>query len=92
MQYDEAERRKEMAMNSLEKYTHYYERWAANEQVGPASAGILLDPMLVLAASGDCLLVPVISLQGDSQPAALVTWDARVPSLLFLDLPMQRAF
>lgn len=21
-------------MNSLEKYTHYYERWAANEQVG----------------------------------------------------------
>ncbi|CAI7735601.1 unnamed protein product [Closterium sp. NIES-53] len=30
--YDETERRREMAKNSLEKYTHYYERWAANEQ------------------------------------------------------------
>ncbi|KAH9318558.1 hypothetical protein KI387_020327, partial [Taxus chinensis] len=29
--YDEAERRREMAKNSLEKYTHYYERWATNE-------------------------------------------------------------
>ncbi|KAK4404089.1 putative E3 ubiquitin-protein ligase ARI8 [Sesamum angolense] len=25
--YDEAERRREMAKNSLERYTHYYERW-----------------------------------------------------------------
>jgi hypothetical protein len=32
-QYDEAERRREMAKNSLEKYTHYYERWATNESV-----------------------------------------------------------
>ncbi|RXI00759.1 hypothetical protein DVH24_000993 [Malus domestica] len=31
--YDEAERRREMAKNSLEKYTHYYERWASNQQV-----------------------------------------------------------
>jgi ariadne-1 len=29
--YDEAERRREMAKNSLERYTHYYERWATNE-------------------------------------------------------------
>ncbi|KAL3507131.1 hypothetical protein ACH5RR_032513 [Cinchona calisaya] len=29
--YDEAERRKEMAKNSLERYTHYYERWATNQ-------------------------------------------------------------
>ncbi|CAA6668295.1 unnamed protein product [Spirodela intermedia] len=29
--YDEAERRREMAKNSLERYTHYYERWAANQ-------------------------------------------------------------
>lgn len=29
--YDECERRREMAKNSLEKYTHYYERWATNE-------------------------------------------------------------
>ena len=33
VQYNETERRREMAKNSLEKYTHYYERWAANEQV-----------------------------------------------------------
>ncbi|KAM0986225.1 hypothetical protein ACFX13_013678 [Malus domestica] len=30
--YDEAERRREMAKNSLERYTHYYERWASNQQ------------------------------------------------------------
>ncbi|KAK9146137.1 hypothetical protein Sjap_006040 [Stephania japonica] len=30
--YDEAERRREMAKNSLERYTHYYERWATNQQ------------------------------------------------------------
>ncbi|XP_064955898.1 probable E3 ubiquitin-protein ligase ARI8 isoform X1 [Musa acuminata AAA Group] len=29
--YDESERRKEMAKNSLERYTHYYERWATNQ-------------------------------------------------------------
>eukprot|EP00252_Welwitschia_mirabilis_P004875 TRINITY_DN1520_c0_g3_i1.p1 TRINITY_DN1520_c0_g3~~TRINITY_DN1520_c0_g3_i1.p1 ORF type:complete len:546 (+),score=119.79 TRINITY_DN1520_c0_g3_i1:530-2167(+) len=29
--YDEAERRREMAKNSLERYMHYYERWATNE-------------------------------------------------------------
>ncbi|OAY37654.1 probable E3 ubiquitin-protein ligase ARI7 isoform X2 [Manihot esculenta] len=29
--YDEAERRREMAKNSLERYTHYYERWASNQ-------------------------------------------------------------
>eukprot|EP00245_Coleochaete_scutata_P005603 TRINITY_DN19268_c0_g1_i1.p1 TRINITY_DN19268_c0_g1~~TRINITY_DN19268_c0_g1_i1.p1 ORF type:complete len:588 (-),score=91.66 TRINITY_DN19268_c0_g1_i1:664-2427(-) len=29
--YDETERRREMAKNSLEKYTHFYERWNANE-------------------------------------------------------------
>lgn len=30
--HDETERRREMAKNSLERYTHYYERWASNEQ------------------------------------------------------------
>jgi len=39
VQYDEAERRREMAKNSLERYTHYYERWATNESV---STGIWL--------------------------------------------------
>ncbi|XP_042007095.1 probable E3 ubiquitin-protein ligase ARI8 [Salvia splendens] len=29
--YDDAERRREMAKNSLERYTHYYERWASNQ-------------------------------------------------------------
>ncbi|GAB2287126.1 Probable E3 ubiquitin-protein ligase ari8 [Dionaea muscipula] len=29
--YDDAERRREMAKNSLERYTHYYERWATNQ-------------------------------------------------------------
>ncbi|XP_072989894.1 probable E3 ubiquitin-protein ligase ARI8 [Typha latifolia] len=29
--YDDSERRKEMAKNSLERYTHYYERWASNQ-------------------------------------------------------------
>jgi ariadne-1 len=32
-QYDDSERRREMAKNSLERYTHYYERWAANQSV-----------------------------------------------------------
>ncbi|XP_062075161.1 probable E3 ubiquitin-protein ligase ARI7 [Humulus lupulus] len=27
----EAEKRREMAKNSLERYTHYYERWATNQ-------------------------------------------------------------
>jgi hypothetical protein len=39
VQYDEAERRREMAKNSLEKYTHYYERWATNESVRGHSIG-----------------------------------------------------
>lgn len=30
--HDETEKRREMAKNSLERYTHYYERWASNEQ------------------------------------------------------------
>ncbi|KAL8171883.1 hypothetical protein V2J09_023687 [Rumex salicifolius] len=29
--YDESEKRREMAKNSLERYTHYYERWATNQ-------------------------------------------------------------
>ena len=33
LQYDEAEKRREMAKNSLERYTHYYERWATNQSV-----------------------------------------------------------
>ncbi|KAI8537597.1 hypothetical protein RHMOL_Rhmol09G0036300 [Rhododendron molle] len=28
--YDEAERRREMAKKSVDRYTHYYERWATN--------------------------------------------------------------
>ncbi|KAL0290675.1 UNVERIFIED_CONTAM: putative E3 ubiquitin-protein ligase ARI8 [Sesamum calycinum] len=31
--FDEAEKRREMAKNSLERYTHYYERWATNQSV-----------------------------------------------------------
>ncbi|KAJ6690985.1 RBR-TYPE E3 UBIQUITIN TRANSFERASE [Salix koriyanagi] len=31
--YDESERRREMAKNSLERYTHYYERWASNQLI-----------------------------------------------------------
>lgn len=38
--YDESERRREMAKNSLERYTHYYERWATNES---SRAKALLD-------------------------------------------------
>lgn len=33
LQYDECEKRREMAKNSLERYTHYYERWASNQSV-----------------------------------------------------------
>jgi hypothetical protein len=33
LQYDESEKRKEMAKNSLERYMHYYERWASNQSV-----------------------------------------------------------
>ncbi|KAL2482250.1 putative E3 ubiquitin-protein ligase [Forsythia ovata] len=29
--FDETEKRREMAKNSLERYTHYYERWATNQ-------------------------------------------------------------
>ncbi|KAJ7978294.1 RBR-type E3 ubiquitin transferase [Quillaja saponaria] len=29
--YDDSEKRREMAKNSLERYTHYYERWATNQ-------------------------------------------------------------
>ncbi|KAG4979624.1 hypothetical protein JHK85_033582 [Glycine max] len=31
--YDDTERRREMAKNSLERYTHYYERWASNQSI-----------------------------------------------------------
>ncbi|PIA53358.1 hypothetical protein AQUCO_00900141v1 [Aquilegia coerulea] len=31
-EYDETEKRREMAKRSLERYTHYYERWATNEK------------------------------------------------------------
>ena len=37
VQYDDAEKRREMAKNSLERYTHYYERWATNQLVGTVS-------------------------------------------------------
>ncbi|KAL0874561.1 hypothetical protein Bca101_024266 [Brassica carinata] len=30
--YDEAEKKRQMAKSSLERYTHYYERWASNEK------------------------------------------------------------
>lgn len=33
LQYDETEKRREMAKNSLERYMHYYERWASNQSV-----------------------------------------------------------
>ncbi|KAL8253346.1 hypothetical protein R6Q59_037039 [Mikania micrantha] len=29
--YDDTEKRREMAKNSLERYTHFYERWATNQ-------------------------------------------------------------
>ncbi|KAK9082496.1 hypothetical protein Syun_031817 [Stephania yunnanensis] len=31
IQYEETEKRREMAKNSLERYTHYYERWTTNQ-------------------------------------------------------------
>ncbi|KAF5177833.1 E3 ubiquitin-protein ligase dbl4, partial [Thalictrum thalictroides] len=31
-EYDETEKRREMAKRSLKRYTHYYQRWAANER------------------------------------------------------------
>ncbi|KAL5215589.1 hypothetical protein ABZP36_006990 [Zizania latifolia] len=40
--YDECERRREMAKNSLERYTHYYERWAANQSSRQKALGDLL--------------------------------------------------
>jgi len=40
-QYDESERRREMAKNSLERYTHYYERWATNQSVSRNLQAIL---------------------------------------------------
>ncbi|EOA39378.1 hypothetical protein CARUB_v10012456mg [Capsella rubella] len=39
--YDEAEKRREMAKNSLERYTHYYERWASNQQSRQKAMGDL---------------------------------------------------
>lgn len=33
LQYDESEKRRKRAKFSLERYTHYYERWATNESV-----------------------------------------------------------
>ncbi|XP_062183789.1 probable E3 ubiquitin-protein ligase ARI8 [Phragmites australis] len=39
--YDESERRREMAKNSLERYTHYYERWAANQSSRSKALGDL---------------------------------------------------
>jgi hypothetical protein len=33
LQYDETEARRERAKNSLERYMHYYERWASNQTV-----------------------------------------------------------
>ncbi|XP_071690248.1 probable E3 ubiquitin-protein ligase ARI7 [Rutidosis leptorrhynchoides] len=39
--YDEAERRREMAKNSLERYTHYYERWATNQSSRKKAMGDL---------------------------------------------------
>ncbi|CAH8319843.1 unnamed protein product [Eruca vesicaria subsp. sativa] len=30
--YDEVEKKREMAKSSLERYTHYYERWASNQK------------------------------------------------------------
>ncbi|XP_062226031.1 probable E3 ubiquitin-protein ligase ARI8 [Phragmites australis] len=39
--YDESERRREMAKNSLERYTHYYERWAANQSSRAKALGDL---------------------------------------------------
>jgi hypothetical protein len=33
LQYDETESRRERAKNSLERYMHYYERWASNQTV-----------------------------------------------------------
>ncbi|GAV69930.1 IBR domain-containing protein [Cephalotus follicularis] len=39
--YDEAERRRELAKNSLERYTHYYERWASNQSSRQKALGDL---------------------------------------------------
>ncbi|KAE8819229.1 putative E3 ubiquitin-protein ligase ARI8 [Hordeum vulgare] len=39
--FDDSERRREMAKNSLERYTHYYERWAANQSSRQKALGDL---------------------------------------------------
>lgn len=49
VQYDEAERRREMAKNSLERYTHYYERWATNESVSAGGSYRFLAVSFALA-------------------------------------------
>ncbi|GLT27961.1 hypothetical protein SLA2020_029240 [Shorea laevis] len=45
--YDETEKRREMAKNSLERYTHYYERWATN-QLSRQKALVDLQQMLTM--------------------------------------------
>ncbi|GLT87923.1 hypothetical protein SLE2022_059740 [Rubroshorea leprosula] len=45
--YDETEKRREMAKNSLERYTHYYERWATN-QLSRQKALVDLQQMLTV--------------------------------------------
>ncbi|XP_074563926.1 putative E3 ubiquitin-protein ligase ARI7 [Curcuma longa] len=46
--YDESERRREMAKNSLERYTHYYERWATNQSVRELSILLISSTLLLL--------------------------------------------
>ncbi|GLT87921.1 hypothetical protein SLE2022_059720 [Rubroshorea leprosula] len=45
--YDETEKRREMAKNSLERYTHYYEQWATN-QLSRQKALVDLQQMLTV--------------------------------------------
>ncbi|GLT40928.1 hypothetical protein SLA2020_150240 [Shorea laevis] len=48
--YDETEKRREMAKNSLERYTHFYERWATNQSSRQKALGDLQQMQNVLLA------------------------------------------
>ncbi|GAB2265685.1 Probable E3 ubiquitin-protein ligase ari8 [Dionaea muscipula] len=62
--YDEAEKRREMAKNSLERYTHYYERWASNQSSRQKAQGDLQQMQTVtLGKLSDIHMEPETQLQ-----------------------------
>ncbi|GLT95585.1 hypothetical protein SLE2022_132590 [Rubroshorea leprosula] len=58
--YDETEKRREMAKNSLERYTHFYERWATNQSSRQKALGDLQQMQNVhLAKLSDIQMQPL---------------------------------